>query len=141
MVDTKNTYFSIFPDNFIGFDKIFDMFSDTKLASSIPSFMPYNLIKVDDAHFKIEVAAAGYNKEDFTVSVDKNILVIDVANSNEQHANQYLYRGISRRGYTRKFALSDTIEVSGAEFKNGLLTIHLKNNIPEEKKSQKIEIK
>ena len=125
--------------NAIGFETIFDRLREASEAlPKIPAYPPYNIKKIDDEHFVIEMAVAGFGKTDLDIEMKDNTLTI----SGSQHADDkdYIYQGIANRAFTRKFTLADTVVVKNAELVNGLLKIALERFIPEEKKAKKIDI-
>ena len=130
----------------VGFDSIFDEF-DRMLESSerySTNYPPYNIHKIDENVFKIEVALAGYSKEDIEVELKDNNLTVrnkpkeKVVNQNGEGV---IHKGISTRQFERAFTISEDIKVKDAELKNGLLTIDLERIVPEEKKARLISIK
>ena len=127
----------------IGFDSIFDEF-DRMLDSSdfVSNYPPYNINQVKDNKYKIEVALAGFDKKDIAVEAKDNTLTIrskreDKANKEVDRA---VHRGIASRQFTRSFALGDNIKVNDAKLENGLLTVDLEHEIPEEEKPRLIEV-
>ena len=144
MVTTKAL--SLF-DNFnqltpyaVGYDKVFDNLSryvDNNVSST--GFPPYNIRKEGDYHYVIEMALAGFSKEDIEVEVADGTL--SVRSDKKDDAADNLYRGISFRKFNRKFTLSDDIVVNDAALDNGMLTINLERIVPEEKKPRLIEVK
>lgn len=129
----------------VGFDSIFDEF-DRMLESTerYPSnYPPYNIKRVNDADYKIEVALAGYSKDDIEVELKENALTVRNKTKEQtidEKGNGVIHKGISTRQFERAFTISEDIKVKAAELKNGLLTIGLERIIPEEKKSRLIEI-
>lgn len=127
--------------SFVGFDELFNEL-ERLIDGSQPvqtSFPPHNIIKVDDNRYVVEMAVAGFGKEDIDIELNDGTLVIRGEKKNKDEVN-YLYRGIATRTFTKSIRLIDTIEVRGAEFKDGILKIGLENVIPEHKKPRKIEI-
>jgi len=126
--------------SFIGFDKIWKELDQqiTQGVTHSSAFPRHNVIKIDEEHSRIELALAGYNREDLCVDIEGETLVIS-GSKNDNEVN-YLHKGISYKSFTRKFRLSDYVVVEGAEFNNGLLVVHLKTVMPEEKKTKTIEI-
>lgn len=127
----------------LGFDRLFDdiekfLNMDTQKAAS--NFPPYNIIKVDDFHYLVEMAVAGFSKDEIEISVEDNILTVKGEKKEKDNDVQYVHRGIGTRSFTKTLTIADTIEVKGAEFKDGILRIGLENIIPEHKKPRKIEI-
>ena len=124
----------------VGYDKLFDNLSryvDNNVSS--PGFPPYNIRKEGDYHYVIEMALAGFSKEDIEIEVADGTL--SVRSDNKDDASDNLYRGISFRKFNRKFTLSDDIVVNDAALDNGMLTINLERVVPEEKKPRLIEVK
>ena len=122
----------------IGFDRVFDQLDEfIHHSKKLPSYPPYNIRK-EGNNFTIEMALAGFSKEDIEVTVTEDILTI--SSSKEKPKKDEVYRGISDRKFTRNFSMADDIEVKSAELKDGLLTIKLERIIPEDKKPRKIKI-
>ena len=130
----------------VGFDSIFDEF-DRMLESTErynTNYPPYNIHRVDDHNYRIEVALAGYSKDDIEIELKENNLTVrnqpkeKVVNEN---GNGVIHKGISTRQFERSFTISEDIKVKDAELINGLLTIDLERIIPEEKKARLISIK
>ena len=124
----------------VGYDKVFDNLSryvDNSVTST--GFPPYNIRKEGDYHYVIEMALAGFSKEDIEVEVADGAL--SVRSDKKDDAADNLYRGISFRKFNRKFTLSDDIVVNDAALDNGMLTINLERVVPEEKKPRLIEVK
>ena len=124
----------------VGYDKVFDNLSryvDNSVTST--GFPPYNIRKEGDYHYVIEMALAGFSKEDIEVEVADGTL--SVRSDKKDDVADNLYRGISFRKFNRKFTLSDDIVVNDASLDNGMLTINLERVVPEEKKPRLIEVK
>tara|TARA_Y100000034_G_scaffold35171_1_gene43165 strand:+ start:512 stop:952 length:441 start_codon:yes stop_codon:yes gene_type:complete len=123
----------------VGFDSVFDrIFDDYSRISSTSGFPPYNIKKEDNDEYTIEIAIAGFSKEDLEAELKEGILTVKSKTDKEE--GEYLHRGIAKRGFSRSFTLSDGMVVSGADLVNGMLTISLKKIVPEEKKPRLIEI-
>ena len=130
----------------VGFDSIFEEF-DRMLESSdrySSNYPPYNINKLSENDYKIEVALAGYSKDDIELELKENTLT--VRNKNKEKVingenNGLIHKGISTRQFERSFTLSEDIKVKNADLRNGLLNIELERIIPEDKKSRLIEIK
>lgn len=125
----------------VGYDRIFDqlqLYAKNNLQSQ--GFPPYNIQKGGDTTYTIEMALAGFGKEDITVELTENTL--SVRSDKKDESDEYTYhRGISYRKFDRKFTLADDIVVNSAGLENGMLTIELERIIPEEKKPRIIEVK
>ena len=132
----------------VGFDNVFDhfgsMFEDDMFDISVPNYPPYNIVKVKDNHYNIEVALAGYNKKDIDVSYENNMLTIKTADKKEESdkkEGENIYKGIAQRMFKKSFTIADDCKVTGAELKDGLLKVSLEKIIPEHKKARTINIK
>jgi molecular chaperone IbpA len=130
----------------VGFDDIFNHFEsmfDGNLSNV--TYPPYNIVKVGNNQYNIEVALAGFNKKDINVTMENGILTIEsVKDKQEEEVKDnegVLFRGISKRYFKRNFTVADDVEVKGAELKDGLLTISLEKIVPETKKLKTINIK
>jgi molecular chaperone IbpA len=127
---------------FVGFDdqlnRIAKMHDD--LTKNIPNYPPYNIKKVEDNRYVIELAVAGFSKSEIEIEFmdDKLIVKGSAADDNE---GDWIYRGIATRNFTRTFLLNDQIEIKSADLVNGMLKVFLERIIPEHKKAKKIEIK
>ena len=130
----------------VGFDRVFDRLLELEHGShpNNQGFPPYNIRRdVDD--FYIDIALAGMSEEDIDIEVKEDTLTVksawgDASSDYMNAGGEYLHRGISTKKFTRRFTLTEDIEVKSAEYVNGLLTIHLERVIPEEKKPKKIAI-
>ena len=131
----------------VGFDSVFDhfgsMFEDDMFDISIPNYPPYNIVKVKDNHYNIEVALAGYNKKDIEVNYENNMLTIKTTDkkSENKKEGENIYKGIAQRMFKKSFTIADDCKVTGAELKDGLLKVSLEKLIPEHKKARTITIK
>lgn len=129
---------------FVGFDdqlnRIAKMHDD--LTKNIPNYPPYNIKKVEDNRYVIELAVAGFSKSEIEIEFidDKLIVKGSAADDNDNEAD-WIYRGIATRNFTRTFLLNDQIEIKSADLVNGMLKVFLERIIPEHKKPKKIEIK
>ena len=122
----------------IGFERVFDQLDEfIHHSKKLPSYPPYN-IKRDGNNFTIEMALAGFSKDDIEITTVEDILTI--SSNKESSKKDEVYRGISNRKFTRNFSMADDIEIKFAELKDGLLTIKLERIIPEDKKPRKIKI-
>ena len=139
-----NDFVSAFPQvesRLIGFDRVFD--AVTKLhtveGGQSNSFPPYNIKKLDAENYEIQIALAGFSKSELNISVEDGNLV--VKGEQEKSEDDFLHKGIAERNFTRTWALADEVKVTGSKLKDGVLTISLVHEIPEEKKPTSIEIK
>lgn len=125
----------------IGFDRMFEelgrTFANSKGGDNYP---PYNVLKLDETHFVVEVAVAGFAETELDVELKDGILVVSGEREKQEETPEYLHRGISARSFVRKFTLADNVEVRAATVKNGILSVALEHVVPEEKKPKKIAI-
>ena len=137
-------------DVFKDFDKFFVGFDDqfTKLqklhddlTKNIPNYPPYNIKKVDDTHYTIEMAVAGFGQTDIDIELDGGKLVVRGNINSETEEDNFLFKGIANRAFTRAFALNDEVVVNDAEIVNGMLKIALERLIPEAKQPKKIPVR
>jgi len=127
----------------IGFDSMFNRMMNFPTTQQDSGYPPYNIRKVDDYNYVIEIALAGFSERDIEVEVaDGVISVRSLGEKGKQNLDtpDYVHRGIANRSFSRKFTLADDIVVRGAEFQNGLLNITLERVIPDEKKPRIIPI-
>jgi molecular chaperone IbpA len=133
----------MFDKFFVGFDDQFNKMSKLhdELTKNIPNYPPYNIKKVDDNKYVIEMAVAGFGRSDVEIEMVEEKLVIrgNLRNDDRDEGN-FLYQGIANRAFTRMFALGDHVEVKDAEMINGMLQVFLEKIIPEHKKPRKIEV-
>ena len=129
----------------VGFDSIFDEF-DRVLESTErhnSNYPPYNIHKINENEFKIEVALAGYSKDDIELELKDSTLTVRNKKTEKivnENTNGMIHKGISTRQFERAFTISEDIKVKNAELKNGLLNIDLERIIPDEKKARLISI-
>ena len=125
----------------VGFDRVFDnlqRYVDNNVTST--GFPPYNIRKEGDYNYVIEMALAGFGKDDIEIEVVNNTLSVRSIKENDK-VEDSIYRGISFRKFNRKFTLADDVVVNDAKLENGMLTIVIERVIPEEKKPRMISIK
>ena len=143
---TLNGYQSLLPRT-VGFDHLLSTLDefDTLLntGKQTQTYPPYNVVKFDDNHYKIEIAVAGFSRDELDISLKENKLTIKGSakeNTATETTHEYIHKGIGKRDFTHVFTLADTVVIDGADIIDGLLNIELRNVIPEEKKPRKIEI-
>lgn len=122
----------------VGFDRIFnDRFFQGAQNGNYP---PHNIVKYNDDHYGIEVAVAGFSKDDITVEVNQDQLKI-TGNKSGDDNKEYIHRGLAFRDFSQTYTLAEYMEVKGAEVKDGMLKITIERHIPEALKPRLIEIK
>ena len=130
----------------IGFDDMFDQFESMlgnggMIQSNYP---PYNIRKTGKDKYAVELAVAGFSKDDVEVEFEDNLLTVKtkkVDKTVEKDGGEIIHKGISQRSFSRSFTIADDVKVSGAELKDGLLTIACERILPDHKKKRLIEIK
>ena len=127
----------------LGFERFFDDVEKllaTDITKVTQSFPPHNIIKLDETHYVVELAVAGFSKDEIEITAEDGTLTIKGEKEDKDFEVTYLHRGIGTRSFTKQLTIADTVEVRGAEFKDGILRVGLENVIPEHKKPRKIEI-
>jgi len=127
----------------IGFDQLFQQMERTFANSrSNDNYPPHNVVKLDDTHFVVEVAVAGFKQNEIDVELQDGVLTDkgERAKVDEDKKPEYLHKGISARNFTRTFTLAENVEVRGATVENGILAVALELVVPEEKQPKKIAI-
>jgi molecular chaperone IbpA len=122
----------------IGFDTFLNDFE--KLSHQTNNYPPYNIVQVNEDEFLISLAVSGFKLEDLTVIKEKKFLIIEGKLPEIDTEIKYLHRGISGRNFKREFQLADYVDIEGAKLETGVLTVHLKREIPEAAKAKTIEI-
>ena len=127
----------------VGFDELFDHFNNTLeyTVKQQTSYPPYNINKIDDLNFQVEMALAGFSKKDIEVKYADNQLTIKSVESDDKGEKDVIHRGISKRKFSRSFTLADDVVVNGAELKDGMLIVELEKIVPDSKKPRTIDIK
>jgi len=140
---TTNVSFGPIWPSTIGFENVLKEIDDLLNATnsgSTTNFPPHNIIKVDDYQYVVELAIAGFNKQEVTITLKDGLLEIKGQKNPDDAEIQYLHKGIGTRSFIKTIRLADTVEVKGADFKDGILRIALENVIPDAKKPRNIEI-
>ena len=134
--------FAPFRRSSVGFDRLFDMLENSNPGQTQENYPPFDLIKLGDNEYRIELAVAGFKPEEIDITAQQNVLIVSgkKGEDSENRGNDYIYRGIATRSFERRFALADHIQVRGADLKDGLLAIELVREIPEAMKPRKINI-
>jgi molecular chaperone IbpA len=129
----------------IGFDTLF---SNVLAATAANNYPPHNIVKYNDAYYEIEVAVAGFTKNDIKVEVNQDLLVI----TGKKHANstynpeinerkEFLHRGLAFRDFEQTFTLAEYMEVKDAKVEDGMLTIGIERLMPAALQPRQIQIK
>lgn len=130
---------------FVGADKLLKQMADGAAFianTAMSNFPPYNLKKVEDNKYVIEMAVAGFGRQDIEITLEDNKLLIKgntQVDSDDEKKPEYLYQGIAARNFTRAFTIADNVEIKNAELINGMLRVWLDHMVPE-KTVKKIEV-
>ena len=129
---------TLFPrSSFVGFDHLLNEL-DQVARNSNDSYPPHNVLRVSDTDYLIELAVAGFSRDELTIEVKDRTLTISGEHTNQ--GREYIHRGISTKKFKRTFRLSEHVHVNGADFKDGILSVELKYIVPESLKPRKIQI-
>ena len=123
----------------VGFDRLFDMLDQTTRVEPMTNWPPYNIEKAGDDQYRITMAVAGFSPDEIELTQHGTALLV-TGHKGAEKDKQYLHRGIATRNFKQTFSLADYVKVEGASLENGLLTIELKREVPEELKPHRIEI-
>ena len=141
----KLTHFDVnqFAPFTVGFDRVFDRLVDYGTTYDTGGFPPYNIRKTDDFKHVIEIALAGFSKDEIEVVLTDGVLEIKSSElpTTDKPKDDMIHKGIAKRAFTRKFTLADDIEIKDAKLINGLLLIDLEQIVPEHKKPKTIKVK
>lgn len=123
----------------IGFDRMLNALEAASRVETFDNWPPYDIAKTDDETYRVSLAVAGFSPDELSINQEQNMLMVSGQKAGEDNG-QYLHRGIAGRAFQRRFELADHVKVVGANLVNGLLTIDLKRELPEEMKPRRIEI-
>ena len=126
----------------IGFDHLMDhlvsLHSNNNLTTN--EYPPYDIIKEGENNYKVELAVAGFKKDELSIQLKDNTLTIKGESNSKSSNGDYLHKNIARRSFSKNFSLAENIEVGDAEFEDGVLGVSLTHNIPEEQRPKEISI-
>ena len=133
----------------VGFDNVFDhfesMFDEGMFRMpTATNFPPYNIVKTGEYTYDVELALAGFSKDDIEVHYENNMLTVKSKQKDKTEAKDsdgVIHRGISKRWFSKSFTIADDVEIKGAELKDGLLKVSMERIVPEGKKARTIEVK
>ena len=127
----------------IGFDNMFDELMRVSAQQSSTNYPPYNIVQINEDEYMISLAVAGFGLDNLSVTKDKKFLIIEGKEyqpDSEKVVPNYLHKGISNRDFRREFQLADHVEISHAHLELGILSVHLKREVPEDAKPKTIAI-
>ena len=123
----------------IGFDRLFDLLENSSLGQGSENYPPFDLIQVDDNRYRINLAVAGFGRDEIDITAQQNQLIV-TGKRNDDDGIDYIHRGIANRQFERKFGLADFVKVAEADLKDGLLSVELVREIPEAMRPRKVAI-
>ena len=123
----------------VGFDRLFDLLESGPSLLGSETYPPFDLMSDGEDRYRITLAVAGFTPQEIDITAQHNLLIVS-GRKESQDERGYIHRGIAARSFERRFALGDYVQVRGAELKDGLLTIELVREVPEEMKPRKIAI-
>ena len=123
----------------IGFDRLFDMIENNAASGTQENYPPFDLIQLGENDYRIDLAVAGFKRDEIDITAQQNVLVVAGAKGDGDDQN-FIHRGIATRSFERRFALADHIQVRTADLKDGLLSVTLVREIPEAMKPRKIDV-
>lgn len=123
----------------IGFDRTLQLLERADTHSNV-NYPPYNIVKHDAENFSIELAVAGFSKDQISITKEKAVLAIEGKSDKGEDEMVYIHKGLASRNFKRTFTLADDIKVESSEMIDGILYVYLAREIPEEDKPQTIEI-
>ena len=140
-----NSGFSLAPlfRHSVGFDRFDDLINNALRADQSGGYPPYDIIRDADGRYRIVMAVAGFRESELNITVQENELRVNgrvEVPANDEDGRTWLHRGIARRAFERTFRLADHVRVTGAALKDGLLTVHLEQVVPEEAKPRMVPI-
>jgi len=126
----------------VGFDRMFTMLDSLAQPDQSQTYPPYNIERTGENAYRITMAVAGFGEADLSIEAREHVLTVkgDKSDDGEKGSSDFLYRGIAKRAFERRFQLAEYVEVSGAKLENGLLHVDLVREIPEAMKPRRIEI-
>lgn len=134
-----NVDFTPFRRSTVGFDRLFDMLESGLTTQTTEAYPPFDLVQEGDDRYRIDIAVAGFQPDEIEVTSHQHMLTISGRKSDKED-RRYIHRGIAARNFERRFALADYVRVDKTELNDGLLSLELVREIPEEMKPRRIEI-
>lgn len=130
------------PSSYVGFERLFDQLDRLQHTKVSQSYPPHNIIKYGDGRYVLELAVAGYKRDDLTITKEKDTLTIATVDEyqNQTLDTEYVHQGISAKRFRKSFTINDNIKVTDATLEHGILQVMLEEEIPEEHKPRLIQI-
>ena len=123
----------------IGFDRLFDLLESSTLGQSAENYPPFDLIRIDDNRYRINLAVAGFSRDEIDITAQQNQLIVSGRKDDDDKV-EYIHRGIANRQFERRFGLADFVKVAEADLADGMLSIELVREIPEAMRPRKVAI-
>lgn len=123
----------------VGFDRLADLLQ-TAATDAATGYPPYNIERTDENAYRIEIAVAGFRREELEIEVKENLLTVQGRKTANEDNRRFLHRGLAERNFERRFQLADYVVVTDAQLADGLLSISLKRELPEALKPRRVEI-
>ena len=130
--NTLDTFWKDYVPHAVGLDDVFHRLE--AMSGNNVNYPPYNLIKHDSSNFSIEVALAGFTRDEIEVSTEQNILKVASKSPKQDSDRTYLHKGVSKRSFTRSWQLAEDVKVKDVKYEDGLLTIDLERIVPDHQK-------
>ena len=124
----------------VGFDRLATLLDSAAAQESQAGYPPYNIERVGDDAYRVEIAVAGFRPEELTIEVKENLLTVTGRKAANDEARKFLHRGLAERNFERRFQLADYVVVTDAQLADGLLSISLERQLPEALKPRTIKI-
>lgn len=124
----------------VGFERLLSTFEEFDRAVKPQTYPPYNLVKTSDTNWTIEIAIAGFTRDEIDITLDDGKLLVTGKSADKDTTREFIHYGIAKRDFNHRFILAQTVQVKSANIVDGLLIIELENIIPEERKPKKIQI-
>jgi molecular chaperone IbpA len=131
--------FTPFRHSTVGFDRLFDLLESGNRDQFTENYPPFDLVRESDDRYRITLAVAGFRPGEIDVTAQQNVLIV-AGRKEDGGGGRYIHRGIAGNAFERRFGLADYVQVKSAELRDGILSIELAREIPEEMKPRKIEI-
>jgi len=137
----RTTDYSPLYRSVVGFDRLATLLDAAATSDTAPGYPPYNIERTDENAYRIEIAVAGFRPEELTIEVKENLLTVQGRKAANDDKRKFLHRGLAERNFERRFQLADYVMVTEAALADGLLSIALKRELPEQLKPRQIAIK
>ena len=125
----------------VGFDRLASLLDAAASSDSASGYPPYNIERTDENTYRIEIAVAGFKPDELSIEAKENLLTVQGRKAANDEPRRYLHRGLAERSFERRFQLADYVVVTDAALADGLLSISLKRELPEQLKARRIDIK